>query len=170
MLEFATTERKLAQNELIVSKTNLKGHITYINDVFSDISDFRLKDVLNKPHSMIRHENMPRCVFQLLWERLQSGREIFAYVVNVTKDNDYYWVFAHVTPSRNAKGEITSYHSNRRAPSQKAIEKISALYDVLLREEKSHSNRKAGQKAGYAKLQEILKEKGVDYDEFVLSL
>lgn len=170
MLSVAGAERKLGQDELIVSKTDLKGNITYANDVFLSIADFSLKGVLNKPHSMIRNEAMPRCIFQLLWEYLEGGREIFAYVVNATKNNDHYWVFAHVTPSRDASGTVTSYHSNRRAPSEAAIAAIKGLYGTLLKEEKSKSNRKEGQKAGYALLQKILEEKGMDYDEFVLSL
>lgn len=170
MLSVDGAERKLGQNDLIVSKTNLKGHITYANDVFLDIAGYSLKQVLNQPHSMIRSDAMPRCVFQLLWEYLQDGREIFAYVVNATKKNDHYWVFAHVTPSTDANGKIISYHSNRRAPSDAAIEAIKGLYEILLAEEAKHSNRKEGQKAGYALLLKILEEKGMSYDEFIFSL
>ncbi len=170
MLQLRGEERKLGENELIVSKTNLKGYITYANDIFLDIAGFTLNEVLDKPHALIRHDMMPRCIFQLLWERLQAGNEIFAYVVNVTKGGDYYWVFAHVTPSMNADGEVTSYHSNRRQPSRDAISAISTLYDALLKEENSYSNRKQGQEAGYALLMNILEEKGMGYDEFVLSL
>ncbi|MCB9994330.1 MAG: PAS domain-containing protein [Hyphomicrobiaceae bacterium] len=170
MFNLTGVEKVLPPDDIIVSKTNLKGHIEYANNTFLDIADFSLGDVLNEPHSILRNENMPRCVFQLLWEYLQAGREIFAYVVNNTKNGDHYWVFAHVTPSFNAEGEIVSYHSNRRAPSRDAIEKVKALYDLLLKEEAAHPNRKDGQKAGYALLQSILAEKGVSYDEFVLSL
>lgn len=170
MFNLTGAERLLAPDDIIVSKTNLKGHIEYANDTFLEIADFNLKDVLDQPHAMVRNENMPRCVFQLLWEYLQSGREIFAYVVNSAKNGDYYWVFAHVTPSLNENREVIGYHSNRRAPTREAIEKITALYDLLLKEEAAHTNRKEGQKAGYALLQSILAEKGVSYDEFVLSL
>lgn len=170
MLSLAGTERMFDENQLIVSKTDTKGRITYANDVFLDVADFSLKNVLNEPHSMIRNEAMPRCIFQLLWEYLQDGREIFAYVVNATKHNDHYWVLAHVTPSYDAQGDIISYHSNRRVPSPAAVSAISDLYGILLAEEKTHTNRKEGQKAGYALLHKILTEKGIDYDEFVLSL
>lgn len=169
-LQISGQERKLASDKLIVSKTNSKGHIVYANDVFLDIADYTLADVLGNPHSMIRHQAMPRCIFQLLWEYLQDGREIFAYVVNSTKSGDYYWVLAHVTPSIDANGNVSSFHSNRRAPSQDAIDKISELYEQLLLKEQSYKSRKEGQKAGYEMLQNILLEKGVSYDEFVLSL
>ncbi|HHG89257.1 MAG TPA: PAS domain-containing protein [Devosia sp.] len=170
MLQLQGKQRDLGENDLIVSKTDLKGRITYANDIFLEIADYSLKEVLQQPHALIRHEMMPRCVFQLLWERLQAGKEIFAYVVNETKNGDYYWVLAHVTPSMNAQGEVTSYHSNRRRPSADAVAAISALYDTLLREENAHSNRKQGQEASYALLMKILEEKGMGYDEFVLSL
>ncbi len=170
MLQLRGEQRELAENELIVSKTDLKGRISYANDIFLEIADYSLKEVLQKPHALIRHEMMPRCIFQLLWEQLQAGQEIFAYVVNSTKNGGYYWVFAHVTPSMNAQGEVTSYHSNRRRPSSDAIAAVSALYDTLLTEENAHGNRKQGQEAAYALLMEILKEKGMGYDEFVLSL
>lgn len=171
MLNPLGIERKLDHGDIIVSKTNLKGHITYANDVFLDIANYSLIDVLEKPHSLIRNKVMPRCIFQLLWERLQAGREIFAYVVNNTKNNDaYYWVLAHVTPSRDDVGNIISYHSSRRAPSEAAISKISALYRKLLDEENRKSNRKDGQTASYALLQKILGEKGVDYDEFIQTI
>lgn len=170
MLSIAGNERKLGEDDIIVSKTNLKGHITYANDVFLDIADFSLNEVLDQPHSLVRHEAMPRCVFQLLWDYLQVGREIFAYVVNCTKHNDHYWVLAHVTPSRDASGNVTSYHSNRRRPTESALTEIKKLYGLLFQEENKHSNRKEGQKAGFALLTKILEEKGVDYDQFIHSL
>lgn len=170
MLSVSGNERKLGEDEIIVSKTNLKGHITYANDVFLEIADFSLKEVLQQPHSMVRNEAMPRCVFQLLWEYLQGGKEIFAYVVNQTKFGDHYWVLAHVTPSRDASGNVTSYHSNRRRPTDAAITAVKELYGLLLAEENKHANRKDGQKAGYDLLLKILEEKGVDYDEFIHSL
>ncbi len=164
------TEQKLDPQDIIVSKTDLKGRIIYANDIFLDIAGYNLREILDKPHNVIRHPLMPRCVFQLLWERLQFGNEIFAYVVNSTKAEDYYWVLAHVTPSMDSKGNVTSYHSNRRAPSGAAIAAITPIYEALVAEEKSHKNAKEGQKAGYRLLMKTLEEKGVSYDEFVLSL
>ena len=59
---------------------------------------------------------MPRCVFKLLWNTIDQGEEIFAYVVNLAGSGDHYWVFAHVTPSFDSEGNIIGYHSNRRPP------------------------------------------------------
>ena len=160
----------MGNDDLNVSKTNLKGHVIYANDVFLDIADFKATEVLGKPHSIVRNDAMPRCIFKLLWETIQAGREMFAYLANRTKEGDHYWVFAHVTPSFDASGQINGYHSNRRKPSPAAVTKIREFYSVLLAEEKRHNNSKEGLKASYALLQRMLEEKGVDYDRFVLAL
>ncbi|MCW8862338.1 MAG: PAS domain-containing protein [Rhodospirillales bacterium] len=165
------TERTFGEDEIIVSKTDLKGHITYANDVFLRLYGGGEDEVLGKPHSLVRNPDMPRCIFKLLWDTLGKGEEIFAYVVNRSKNGDHYWVLAHVTPSRDASGAIVGYHSNRRVPGRKVLEAvIMPLYRDLLALEQSHSNRKEGMNAAYAKLMNILKEKGLAYDEFIFSL
>ena len=112
------------RTDLIVSKTNLKGHITYANKTFMDVSDYTEAEVIGNPHNMIRHPDMPRCVFKLLWETIASGTEIFAYVVNLTKHGDHYWVIAHVTPSFDASGAIVGYHSTRRVPNAETVKSV----------------------------------------------
>ena len=93
-------ERTFARDELIVSKTDPKGRLVYVNDVFLEVSGFRESEIIGQPHSIIRHPEMPRAVFKLLWDVILGGKEIFAYVNNMAKNGDNYWVFAHVTPSR----------------------------------------------------------------------
>lgn len=164
-------ERFFEDDEIIVSKTDLKGRITYANNVFLKIADFTEKEVLGQPHSIVRHPTMPRAVFKLLWDTVQGGKELFAYVVNRAKSGDHYWVIAHVTPSFDASGNVTGYHSNRRVPDRRILEEtIIPLYASLLKEEEKHSNAKEGLAASHAMLLNILKEKGVAYDEFVFSL
>ncbi len=164
-------EQFFKDDEVIVSKTNLKGHMTYVNRTFMDISGYEEKDLIGKPHSLIRHPDMPRCVFKLLWDSLQDKKEIFAYVVNSCKNGDHYWVFAHVTPSFDKDGNVVGYHSNRRVPKRSVLDEvIIPLYKQLLDEEKSHSNRKDGMNSSYAILIDLLKEKGIGYDELIFSL
>ncbi len=163
-------ERFFGENELIVSKTDLKGRITYANEVFLRIADYTEAEVLGQPHSMIRNPEMPRCVFKLLWETVESGREIFAYVVNMTKFGDHYWVFAHVTPTFDKNGKIVGYHSNRRVPNRESVDAIKELYAMLLKEEARHSDARKGMLAAYDLLVKILGEKGVEYGEFVFSV
>ncbi|MBT3333317.1 MAG: PAS domain-containing protein [Rhodospirillaceae bacterium] len=164
-------ERHFDENELIVSKTDLKGHITYANDVFLDIADYTEKEVLGQPHSLIRHPDMPRSVFKLLWDTLHEGSEIFAYVINRAKNGDHYWVLAHVTPSKDANNQVIGYHSNRRVPDKRIImENIIPLYKSLRDEENRHENRKDGMNAAYDMVGALLADKGVGYDEFVATL
>ena len=163
-------ESPFGEEELIVSKTDLKGRITYANDVFLRVSQYALKDVLGEPHSLIRHPDMPRCVFKLLWDTIQAKSEIFAYVLNMARNGDHYWVFAHVTPTFDAQRNIVGYHSNRRKPTPAQIGKIKPLYAALLAEENRHDSRKDGMARGHEMLAGMLKEKGLDYDEFVFAV
>jgi hypothetical protein len=113
---------------------------------------------------------MPRCVFKLLWDTIEAKKEIFAYVLNMARDGDHYWVFAHVTPTFDAQRNIVGYHSNRRKPNPDQVAKVKDLYRTLLAEEKRPSNRKDGMQRGYEMLIATLKGAGLDYDEFVFSI
>ena len=154
-------------DEIIVSKTDLRGKITYANDIFLSIAGYTEEEVIGKPHSLIRHPDMPRCVFKLLWETIESGQEIFAYVVNRCKNGDFYWVYAHVTPTFDSSGKIIGYHSNRRVPERSAVNKIQAIYSLLLAEEKKHSDPRKGLEASYSVFCKTLEQTGKAYEEFI---
>ncbi|MBS1706771.1 MAG: PAS domain-containing protein [Armatimonadetes bacterium] len=163
-------ERKLGPEEVIVSKTDTKGHITYANHVFCRIAGYTTEELMGAPHSIVRHPDMPRCVFKLLWDVISAGNEIFAYVKNMARNGDHYWVFAHVTPTFNAAGEIVGYHSNRRCPDRKAVELFEGLYKALRDIENSIPDRRIGLETSFNKVLEILESKGVSYDEFIFSV
>lgn len=164
-------ERTFDVSEMIVSKTDLKGRMTYVNDTFLKIAGYDVDECLGEPHSMIRHPDMPRCVFKLLWDTVSKGYEIFAYVINRSKNGDHYWVVAHVTATMNEEtNEVISYHSSRRAPSRAALEAIMPLYAKLKAEEDRHSDRKAGLEASTSMLLGILGDANLTYDEFVFSV
>jgi len=163
-------EAMLGEEELIVSKTDLKGRITYANDVFIRMAKYSYRELIGAPHSLIRHPDMPRCVFKLLWDTLEEKQEIFAYVVNLAKDGSHYWVFAHVTPTLDDRGNIIGYHSNRRRPDRGPIERISPIYKALSAEEARHANARDGMRASFDMMVGLLNKQGVGYDEFVLAL
>ena len=159
-------KKTFGDNELLVSKTNLKGIITYANRNFIHIVGLNEKRLIGKPHNIIRHPDMPKIIFKYLWKYLEDGREIHAYVKNLSADGSYYWVLANVTLSYNPKNnEKIGYHSARRKPTQKALDIIIPLYDSLLSAEKI-----GGIDASEKIMTDLLKEKGVQYDEFILSL
>ena len=162
-------ERLFPEDEIIVTKTDRRGWITYANEVFSQVSGYSEVEAIGQPHSIIRHPDMPRCVFKLLWDTIQAGQEVFAYVNNRAKNGDHYWVLAHVTPTFNACNEIVGYHSSRRCPKRAAVEAVIPLYDRLLRVEREAADRKAGLAASTALLHDLLAKRGTSYDAFVLS-
>lgn len=163
-------ERHFDPSEIIVSKTDLKGRITYANRLFQHIAGYREEELLGAPHSIVRHPDMPRCVFKLLWDTLEAKQEIFAYVVNKARNGDHYWVFAHVTPSFDAAGNVVGYHSSRRVPTRSAIEKVTPLYKTLCEIEARNPSRKDGMDEALQAVVALLKEKGMGYDEFVFTL
>ena len=128
-------------------------------------------EVIGQPHSLLRHPDMPRCIFKLLWSELETGNEIFAYVKNRTKNGDHYWVNAHVTPSRDSSGQVIGYHSTRRLPERRVIDDvIIPLYKDLRAEEERHANRKDGMEASLNMVMEILQDRDLDYDKFIQTL
>jgi PAS domain S-box-containing protein len=163
-------EKTFRPDQIIVSKTDTQGRLTYVNGLFVDISGYPEHELIGKPHNIIRHPDMPRSVFKLLWDRISSGHELFAYVMNLSADGGHYWVLAHVTPTFGPSGEIVGYHSNRRTASAEALTRIKDLYAALLAEEKRQDNTPAAIAAGQQLLENTLTEAGMTYDEFVWSL
>ena len=162
-------ERRFDEKSIIVSKTDLKGRLTYVNDVFCQVGLYTTAELIGQPHSIVRHPDMPRCVFKLLWDTLQAGHEIFAYVKNMAKNGDHYWVLAHATPTFDTAGRTIGYHSNRRVPDRSAIARIEPVYASLLAEEARRANDRDGLAASYAALQDFLRGQGMEYDRFIFS-
>lgn len=158
-------ELTFEDNEFIVSKTDLKGKITYGNELFIRISGYAEHELLGTPHNILRHPDMPKTVFWKLWDSIQKGKEVFAYVKNLTKEGNFYWVYAQVTPSFDKSNKIIGYHSVRRKPGREQIKRVEVIYRDLLNIEKS-----GGLSAGQARLNELLEQEGKQYDEFIFTL
>ena len=158
-------EKFMKEDDFIVSKTDTKGRITYGNEIFIKMSGYSEKELLNAPHNILRHQDMPAVVFKLLWDRIKNKKSINAYVKNATKKGDFYWVFANVTASLDNSGNIIGYYSVRRKPSKKGVEAVDGLYSELLQIEKSQ-----GIEASVKALENKLNDMGVEYDELVISL
>ena len=164
------TFHHLGEEEILVSKTDPRGVLTYVNEVFCRMAAMTEEELLGQPHNVIRHPEMPRSIFKLLWDTIAAGQEIFAYVINLAADGSSYWVLAHVTPSFDNTGKIIGYHSNRRAPQRAALSEIKPLYDALLTAEEAAPSTPAAVSAGTALLNQTLRESGQSYDEFVWSV
>ncbi len=160
-------EKVMRDNDFIVSKTDLKGRISYANKIFIEFSGYSQDELLNQQHNIIRHPDMPRAVFYLLWKTLQSGQEFNGYVKNMSKDGSFYWVIANVTPSYDDNNKPIGYYSVRRKPSQQALNIIEPLYKEMLLAE---ANAGAKEAIHIATQLLVNKLQGVDYDQFALSL
>lgn len=161
--------RSIGREEVIVSKTDPKGIITYANGVFCRIAGYELHELIGAPHNLIRHPDMPRCVFKFLWDRISAGHEVFALVKNMARNGDYYWVLAHVTPTYDSSGQIVGYHSNRRWPDPTSIAAVEPIYRQLCEIENAHEPREGIEKSMQAMIG-LLDSNKVTYDEFIFSI
>lgn len=153
------------ENIFVVSKTDTKGNITYCNDTFTHICGYSEDELIGAPHNIIRHKDMPKFIFKLLWGKIQAGEEIFAYVKNLTKSGKYYWVHAYVTPTFDVKtNKIIGYHSVRRSPNPQAIKIIEPIYKKMIQVE-----QRGGMEASEKVFNDTLSSLGVTYEQFILS-
>jgi PAS domain S-box-containing protein len=162
-------ERVMREDDFLVSKTDLKGRITYGNRIFIEYSGYSEAELLGKQHNIVRHPDMPRGVFKFLWDTLEAKQECFAYVKNRSKDGGFYWVFANVTPSYDKDGQVESYFSVRRKPRASGIATVTGLYRQMLAEEQRVGPKDACA-ASLALLNAALRQHGVSYESFILSI
>ena len=144
----------------IVSETDEKGRITFANDYFMEVAGYTQEELIGQPHNIVRHPDMPRVVFKLLWETIKAGKNINAVVKNLAKDGRYYWIFTEFEIRKDTDtGEIIGYHASRKTISKHVIEIIADLYKELLKIEKD-----SGVDASEKYLINFLKEKGDDME------
>jgi len=129
-------EHEVKSIDLIVSKADADGNITYVNPIFVKISGYSQAALLEKPHAILRHPDMPKVIFAYLWENIKEGRDVVAYVKNLCEDGGYYWVLATVKMAKNPDGSFRNYMSTRKAITGSAKTTISTLYKTLLDIEK----------------------------------
>ena len=149
----------------IVSETDKKGNITLANDVFQKVAGYTEEELVGANHNIVRHEDMPRACFKLVWDTLKSGKTIRAYVINKAKNGDYYWVLG------DFKATANGYHADRIAPNPTVVKDVIApLYKKMRDKEKEMNYSNAGMEAATQILLDILAEKGLTYDELINAL
>ncbi|TVQ73492.1 MAG: PAS domain S-box protein [Oceanospirillales bacterium] len=117
--------------KLIVSRTDVKGFITHVNQAFVDMSGYTREELIGANHNILRHPDMPAIAFKGLWDTVEKGEKWQGFVKNLRKDGTYYWVKATVIPNiRN--GQLLGYTSVRRKPSRSKIRESEALYATLM--------------------------------------
>lgn len=168
-----TTQRHIIDEEVqwdktktIVSKTDVFGTILYANDVFSNTCEYSTIELVGEPHNIIRHPDMPKVAFKVLWDALKKGENFHAIVKNLTRTGRYYWVITDFTIDKDEEGKITGYTARRKAVPDGVVKKIEPIYKTLLDIEKLK-----GEKASEMYFEAYLNEEvGKSYNEFVVDL
>jgi len=150
-------EHEVKSIDLIVSKSDAEGNISYVNPIFVKISGYSQASLLEKPHAILRHPDMPKVIFKYLWKNIKEGRDVVAFVKNLCADGGYYWVLATVKMAKNPDGSFRNYMSTRRAVSEDAKKTIGDIYSYWLNIEKSE-----GDEAAEAAFESFLKENGLN--------
>ena len=157
-------EKQLNKNDFIVSKTNTKGIITYCNQIFIDMAQYTEEELIGTNHNIIRHPDMPKVAFELVWNMIQSGQEFWGFVKNLRKSGGYYWVYTNISPDYN-NGQIVGYTSVRRKANPAAIQTIIPIYEQL-----KNAERSGGTKAAAQILTKLLEEKNMEYNQLIITL
>jgi PAS domain S-box-containing protein len=156
-------EVKLDKKRYIVSKTDTRGIITYSNDYFSEIAGYTEEELIGQPHSIVRHPDMPKVAFKLMWETIKQNKNFIAVVKNLTKDGSYYWVVTDFESKIDSTTkQIISHTAFRKAAPRKAIAAIEPIYAKLLELEKE-----GGMEASEKFLHDYLKQNNITYDDFI---
>jgi methyl-accepting chemotaxis protein len=143
-LPVTNNEIQLSDTTLIVSKTDLKGRITYVNQDFLHISGFTEAELIGEPHNIVRHPDMPVEAFEDLWRTLKEGRPWTGYVKNRCKNGDYYWVLANATPIWE-NGQVTGYLSVRRKVASAVIPQMEEAYRAFREKKQGNLQIRYGQ-------------------------
>ncbi|EJW11977.1 Aerotaxis sensor receptor protein [Rhodovulum sp. PH10] len=149
-LPVTSIEYPIADDVLIVSRTDTQGKLVYFNETFVEVSGFSEEELTGQPHNIVRHPDMPPAAFADLWDTLKAGKPWAGAVKNRRKNGDYYWVLASVTPVW-ANGEITGYMSIRTRLAAEQREEAERVYAKM----------NAGEPHGYTLTGGILRERSV---------
>ncbi len=150
-------EIELKNNVYIESDTDLKGVITYVNDYFAEISRYSKQELIGQPHSIVRHPDMPKVLFKILWERLEKNENFIAAIKNLAKDGRYYWVFTDFEPIHDENGAKIGYKASRKKISKHVTDVLDPIYKKLTEIEKE-----GGMEASEVYLNHFLQEHGED--------
>ena len=158
-------EIKLDPTKIIMSKTDPKGIILYTNEYFLDICGYLETELMGKQHNVIRHPDMPRVVFKMLWDTIKKGEHMYAFVKNLAKDGRYYWVVASFETKFNEDRSIQAHYSKRKPLPAEAVKEIEKIYKILLSLEKNDPTMVLAENY----LVGMLEENAITYEDFILS-
>lgn len=132
----ALDEEFLFEGSSIISQTDLKGVITYVNRKFCEVSGYSVDELVGQEHNIVRHPQIPKIVFEKMWDTISTGHTWNGLIKNLRKDGMYYWVDTEILPILNENHELTGYIAARRAASRKNIEETEIAYKKMYELEK----------------------------------
>ena len=133
--EEVTFEDVGVENRPIISKTDLKGIITYVNAPFCKLAGYERDELKGKPHNIVRHPDMPKEVFKELWDTIEKNQKWRGFVKNLRKDGKYYWVEVFIEPIFDEKGNKIGYISARKPMSDEDKERYEKIYKEMKEKE-----------------------------------
>jgi PAS domain S-box-containing protein len=136
-------EVKVDSKREILSETDRAGKIVYINDYFVELSGYREEELVGAPHNVVRHPDMPKTVFKLLWDSLNQGKGYTAIIKNRRKDGKYYWVYSEYKPLFDKEKHLRGFRSNRFPVPKKVLGEVESLYAKLIDFEQTKSEKDA---------------------------
>ena len=119
----------------LISETDTKGIITYVNRKFTEMSGYSKDEAIGQPHSLLRHPDMPKAAFEQMWKVIQDGKIWEGYVKNLRKDGKFYWVIVNIVPKKDEMGEVIGYIASRKVPERIRIQSIAQQYKQMIEEE-----------------------------------
>ncbi|WP_278637525.1 PAS domain-containing protein [Capnocytophaga sputigena] len=154
------------KSQVVISETDVYGRITNVNDVFCNVCGYSPEEMIGQPHSIIRHPDMPKLVFKLLWDNLKVGNNFIGVIKNLAKSGEYYWVITDFEMRRDATGNITHYIARRKSVPKAVIENyVAPLYETLLKLEKV-----GGMELSTRFFKNYLAKQGKDYIDFIIDV
>ncbi|MFA6136448.1 MAG: PAS domain S-box protein [Sulfurimonas sp.] len=128
---------------IIASKTDENGNITYVSQAFQDASGYSREELIGKPHNIVRHQDMPKEIFNDMWKTIKSGNTWSGEIKNRTKDGNFYWIKTTVSPDIDRKSNIVGYKEIcENITSAKAYEELSKTLENRVSQEIIKNNEK----------------------------
>lgn len=128
-------EEVLFDGRSLISETDLKGVITFVNRKFVEMTGYSKQEAVGQPHNILRHPDMPKAAFEGMWKVIKEGKAWEGYVKNLRKDGKYYWVIVNIVPKKDENGNVIGYIASRKMPDRTQLNNIIGQYKELLAKE-----------------------------------
>ena len=158
-------EIKCTTQQVIVSRTDLEGNIVYCNPTFLEVNSFKSSEIIKQPHSIVRHPDMPKTIFRIIWSIIKQGMPIQAVIKNQTNRGEYYWILMNIKPQKDRDNKVISYVSYAKQAPDAVIKKIEPLYRIL-----SEIEYEVDVDTALQYLESHLAEEGMNYAQYMKHL